>query len=433
MKRVRILSIMLCAITVTGFRIPVMASDSYAEGANKKVSDDYINPVPSKQIIDVTNENVLPLKFRTTKDVVNENKSEGVDLTGLNDLNMSGSKTPSENALKLIKESTSGYKLYDVDLRQESHGILDGMVISWYGERDDQNRGLSEEEVLTDEKNRLKKIKEAGHAEFDVLPKGKSVDIKEVNNITTVQTEEELAESLGIGYIRIQVSDHYKPEAEHIDQFINFVNGLPDNAWLHFHCRGGAGRTTTFMCMYDMMKNAKKVSFEDIVKRQAVIGGENLLEGNTEDKANPGKTRADALRDFYKYCRENNDNYKISYSQYKKSKEKVKSVEEDVIRNQWIKNSNSWSYADETGKYISNSWKEINYKWYHFNKDAVMDTGWYKDNNSKWYYLNLDGSMKTGWFRDDNLKWYYLKNNGEMAVSECIDGFWVNENGEWNR
>ena len=410
MNKTKILSIVLCTVVTSVPVMPVMASeDAVLESESENVSEDYINPIASQQVIDVTNDNVLPQKFRTTKDTIDESIAKGVDLTGLSELNISGSKTPSENALKLIKEKTEGYDLYDIDLRKESHGIVNGMVVSWFGERDDSNRGLTEKQVLTDEKNRLKKIKDAGYAKFAVLPNGKSVDLTEVNNITTVQTEEELAESLGIGYIRIQVSDHYQPEAEQIDQFIKFTKGLPEKAWLHFHCRGGAGRTTTFMCMYDMMKNAKKVSFDDIVKRQSIIGGENLLEGNDEDKANPGNTRADALRKFYDYCHNNNDNFETTYSQYESSKAQNDS-QYNTEKKGWIQKDNSW---------------------YYFNESGNMETGWFKDSNSKWYYLNQDGTMKKGWLEDSDSKWYFLKDSGEMANSEYIDGYWLNENGQW--
>ena len=34
-----------------------------------------------------------------------------------------------------------------------------------------------------------------------------------------------------------------------VDYFIDFVENQPENTWLHFHCKAGAGRTTTFMIM----------------------------------------------------------------------------------------------------------------------------------------------------------------------------------------
>lgn len=57
--------------------------------------------------------------------------------------------------------------------------------------------------------------------------------------------------------------------------------------------------------------------------------------------------------------------------------------------------------------------------------------GWFKNSNGEWFYKQEDGSMKIGWFKDRNGSWYYLQSNGVMASNEIIDGYEVNENGEW--
>lgn len=90
--------------------------------------------------------------------------------------------------------------------------------------------------------------------------------------VRRVQTEQELAESKGVHYVRLANTDHLWPTPDEIDRFLAFVRTLPDDAWLHFHCEAGAGRTTAYMVMYDMMKNPD-VSYRDIVYRQYEIGG----------------------------------------------------------------------------------------------------------------------------------------------------------------
>jgi len=101
--------------------------------------------------------------------------------------------------------------------------------------------------------------------------------------------------------LRITVTDHRSPLDDQVDLFVQSVKNLPKETWLHFHCRGGAGRTTTFMSMYDMMHNAKNVSFEDIMKRQTLIGGSDLLNHEEEDKS---ETRSDFMNNFYSFfCR----------------------------------------------------------------------------------------------------------------------------------
>ena len=72
-------------------------------------------------------------------------------------------------------------------------------------------------------------------------------------------------------YIRIPVTDGNLPTDDMVKYFIDFVSKLPNDTWLHFHCKEGIGRTTTFMIMYDIMKNYKDVSLDDIIKRQVVL------------------------------------------------------------------------------------------------------------------------------------------------------------------
>ena len=68
--------------------------------------------------------------------------------------------------------------------------------------------------------------------------------------------------------------------------FVQLVNSELKDNWLHFHCKQGIGRTTTFMIMYDIMKNAKEVSLDDIVKRQVALSkmSENSAKGFYNDE-----------------------------------------------------------------------------------------------------------------------------------------------------
>ena len=115
----------------------------------------------------------------------------------------------------------------------------------------------------------------------------------------------------------------------------------------------------------------------------------------------------------------------------------------------WVQSGSSWWYKHADGSYTTNGWEKINGTWYYFDQAGWMATGWVKDNGT-WYYLNNNGSMATGWVKD-NGTWYYLNNNGSMAtgwykvgekwyysyasgalaVNTTVNGYTVNENGEW--
>ena len=130
----------------------------------------------------------------------------------------------------------------------------------------------------------------------------------------------------------------------------------------------------------------------------------------------------------------------------------VKPVENPVkptVQATWVKSGSSWWYKHADGSYTTNGWEKINGTWYYFDQAGWMATGWVKDNGT-WYYLNNNGSMATGWVKD-NGTWYYLNNNGSMAtgwykvgekwyysyasgalaVNTTVNGYTVNENGEW--
>ena len=84
---------------------------------------------------------------------------------------------------------------------------------------------------------------------------------------------------------------------------LGLVKLQPKNTWLHFHCKQGIGRTTTFMIMYDMMKNSKEVTADDIIKRQLLLA--NFDESHIKSFYN--NERINFLQNFYKYCKENSN------------------------------------------------------------------------------------------------------------------------------
>jgi protein-tyrosine phosphatase len=122
-----------------------------------------------------------------------------------------------------------------------------------------------------------------------------------------VETEGELAARLGMRYKRIPLTDRSAPADENIDDFVAFYKSLPANAWLHFHCHAGHGRTTTFAVFYDILSNPD-VALEDIVARQYALGGANLFASSKKDnwKGREMRKRAQQIRKFYAYVQAGN-------------------------------------------------------------------------------------------------------------------------------
>lgn len=276
-------------------------------------------------------DDTLPIRWRMSTDSFKNHNNITLPVrTGLDKLNISGSKTFSTGQFEKMRQALQGKKVIVVDLREESHGILNNMCISWFNSESDTqnnlNAGKEPDEILTLEKELLNTIKEKKEVEIDCI-KNKEPWINLIKNkepwktskmfvkVSSVMTEEELVTKYGYGYHRIFVTDRHTPKDKQVDNFITFYNKLSPDIWLHFHCRAGIGRTTLFMAMYDMMRNYDNVSAEDIIKRQWLIGGMNLLEIDN----NYPEERIQFILKFYEYCRHNGPDYKIMWSEWIKS------------------------------------------------------------------------------------------------------------------
>lgn len=263
--------------------------------------------------IDSKREDEMPKRFRKTTDTIKED-DDLPNLTGFSSLNESGSAQFTTKNIGLMKKAIGNMPIFIVDLREESHGFINHFAVSWLGEdgKNKGNKGLTKEEVLKNEAKRLNSIK---------LKEPITIKNKEIIP-TKVQNEKELVEKNKMFYVRIPVTDNERPSDEMVDYFIKLVRKLPKDSWVHFHCKAGIGRTTTFMVMYDIMKNGKQVSLEDIMERQVLIGGKNLLKPSYKPGSYSSE-RSEFIKDFYEYVKENKDGFNTNWSQWVKDKREV--------------------------------------------------------------------------------------------------------------
>ncbi|NUN06227.1 MAG: protein tyrosine phosphatase [Bdellovibrio sp.] len=218
---------------------------------------------------------------------VNYRKSEA--------LRMSGSATPDPKAMKQIAKPVKKEKsaLFVFDLRQESHGLINDIPVTWQADRDWANAGLNHEEAVRRERRQLGDLRV-----------GESIGGVKIKSI---ETEESMVRSSGHQYVRLTVTDHVRPTDSEVDLFIEAVRALPERAWVHFHCRAGKGRTTTFMVLYDMLVNARVDSFQTIVDRNTKLSEDYdvLTVGEPTDwKHLYQKERAAFVAEFYNYAKE---------------------------------------------------------------------------------------------------------------------------------
>ncbi|MCY0995732.1 protein tyrosine phosphatase [Myxococcus sp. MISCRS1] len=248
-------------------------------------------------------------RFRTTTRL---GEMAGLDVTGLAELRCSGSAQPSSEGFRDVLRQLDGVRpeaLYVVDLRQESHGFLNGAAVSWYAESNWGAVGLSDEEVLALEAGRLRLL--------GLSPRVRVGNVEAVKGKAPVAftdwerrsvSDEARAFGLPEGqYVRLPVTDHTRPQDATVQRFLDWVRGLPDDAHLHLHCRGGKGRTATFMCLLDLLRNAHRLPLDTVLDRQARLGAYDLRE-----PADPSSRKAPFITErrtfierFHAYAREN--------------------------------------------------------------------------------------------------------------------------------
>ena len=156
-------------------------------------------------------------------------------------------------------------RLLIVDLRQESHAFLDGRAVSWCADKDWSNVGQPPAWITHDEQCQLEKLAAAPDTLVYAVHKDADGNLQILGSrplhVTRAETEEMVVERienrLAISYLRLHVTDHCAPEDDAMRTFLQTLGNVAATTWVHFHCHGGDGRTTTFLTMYDMLGHAK--------------------------------------------------------------------------------------------------------------------------------------------------------------------------------
>ena len=212
-----------------------------------------------------------------------------------------------------------------MDLRQETHAIINNEYpVTSMLPNDWANVEKTHDEVLADEGDlisNLSKENEITLMRYSDIKKNVVPPHSVTLRNPAALSERGMVESTGAAYVRFTITDHLRPCSEDIDHFVTVVQNMPDNAWLHVHCKGGKGRTTTAMVMYDMLHNAKDVPAEDIIHRQKILGpGCDLLSmGAREELWGFKQDRKEFLLEFYEYAKENPMGYPQSWSEWRSS------------------------------------------------------------------------------------------------------------------
>jgi hypothetical protein len=189
-------------------------------------------------------------KFRTTQDQLQN--GEGLDLRGLETLHASGSAPPLFEELQQKLSFVKGKKII-CDLKDANHIYFKGIPAKFFGFQSPQPQ--------------IREIfRRFLYAGAYTLPENQ------------LRSEEEEAKIYGFDYIQLPIGSRSGTPSKDVDRFVSFIDNLPQDTWVHFHCHRGKGRTSMALVMLDIMKNAPHVSLEDIRKRQHRLGSVDLFD-----------------------------------------------------------------------------------------------------------------------------------------------------------
>ena len=273
-------------------------------------------------LLDATNQSKLPKLFRRTDEQFENTTKPLPSLEGFAPLNISGSAQFSASEFKKMRELIPN-NIVLVDLRQETHFFLDGSVISLYAYKNAINYQRTAKAIINEENKYINIVRSLPNFTYSIACKKKYGLIYEAHPIVVavnnVMSLADFAKKQQVGYVRFFVLDRHIPRKEEIERFIQFVNTLPPNTWLHFFCRGGKGRTTTFMILYDILKNAKNpgITFEDIIQRHILMGGTNLFAPPSPNMPawlqKAKEDRQTFLKGFYDFVKNDQTDLQIIY------------------------------------------------------------------------------------------------------------------------
>lgn len=272
-------------------------------------------------VFDMKDFDGLPERFRTTADQLPDNGT--VRTEGLESVHAAGSQQFSQDTFQHALHHIPAKSVIVIDLRRESHGFLNGDAVSWFGPQNAANAKKSTNQIKISEARLLNRLQNSKFRwVYKIIEKTPDDFIERAERdfvvVNNVQSEQQLVNKSHVGYERYYVEDFHAPNDADVVRFVNFIKNLPNDTWLYFHCRAGRGRTTTFMTMYDMIKNAKVLTFDEIVNRQAVLGGSDLrvLPDKNDFKYQYEVDRLNFIKRFYEYAKANTDNFSTPWTSF---------------------------------------------------------------------------------------------------------------------
>ncbi len=258
-------------------------------------------------------------------------------------INVIASAQFNEEELKTIKKKYPNQKILIVDLRKESHAFINDKPVSWRSQFNLDNQEKTLHQILLDEKQKVNDLaKESQIIIYEIIKKDeKNGWFSEISpaiiNVSKIETEAEIAKRNGFDYKRIAIRDHSYPDKKQLMEIVSLIEKTSPKTKIYVHCAAGRGRTTTFLTIFDIIKNGHNTTLEEIIKRQHKMGGPKLdkIDENSKWKEDLAKERLEVIKNFYEKYNEKN----ISKKSIDSSKNKA--IDLQNIQNETKKTENA--------------------------------------------------------------------------------------------
>lgn len=212
-----------------------------------------------------------------------------------------------ENAIK--QKIPEGKKIVVVDLLREYHGFIEysenAIPVAFRGKYNVVNFGVNYHEIdcieseIFSAMNRKyesstgKIISWFSSAEGSVEDVYQTIKIKKYKGFLTEESLiDHMRESnnLELFYKRLPCNDHSALPYQALIEFSSFMQNEfnPKTDWLHIHCHGGKGRSTSLSLVFDMCRRLEdsklhEISFNELLALHKNSGGKDLNVGVTDD------------------------------------------------------------------------------------------------------------------------------------------------------
>lgn len=270
---------------------------------------------------------------------------------------------------------------------------------------------------------------------YIVLPREKNIrEIKAVAFIekTAISSDESLSKSDKLALLN-NVEDILEEGLEQIGT--HSVGYIPDNGNDIVNMLSPEELSVFTKRIEDVYqgKAKPKVTKEEAIQAVSTVTSATVSSSSQATVAANGETKKD---------------YQVSKWFKKSGKWYYNDLSGNLVRNRWVgryylkadasmaagewiydEDYKSWFYADSTGSYVEKAWQGE----YYLKRGGYMaKSEWVFDSQyDSWYYLNQDGKYaRNQWIKDGD-KWYYLLADGKLAKNMTINGYKVNEKGEW--